>query len=110
MSHNQSTECHRELPKEDRHEQDREKWYERRGRYNGRDHDNEPYHEKRRYHDESKKFNPKLDILDFEGIMQPDDFLDWLNTVERMFEYCDLLEHKKVKLVAKCLILVGELD
>ena len=32
--------------------------------------------------------------------MHADDFLDWLNTVERVFEYCDPPERQKVKLVA----------
>ena len=32
--------------------------------------------------------------------MHPNDFLDWLSTVERTFEYSDLFEAKKVKLVA----------
>ena len=79
----------RELSREDRHEQGKDEWYERRGRYNGRKYDDEPYHERCGYHKESIKFNPKLDIFDFEGIMQPNDFLDWLNNVERVFEYCD---------------------
>ena len=32
--------------------------------------------------------------------MHADDFLDWLNTVERVFDYYDPLEQQKVKLVA----------
>ena len=32
--------------------------------------------------------------------MHADDFLDWLNTIERVFEYCDPPERQKVKLVA----------
>ena len=32
--------------------------------------------------------------------MNDDDFLDWLNTVENVFEYYDPPEHKKVNLVA----------
>ena len=28
-----------------------------------------------------------------------DDFLNWLNSVERIFEYYDVPKHKKVKLV-----------
>ena len=31
--------------------------------------------------------------------MHADDFLDWLNTVESIFEYYDPPEHKEVKLV-----------
>ena len=50
--------------------------------------------------DESSRFNPKLDIPEFEGRMHAYDFLDWLNTVERVFEYYDPPERQKVKLVA----------
>ena len=32
--------------------------------------------------------------------MHLDDFLDWLNIVERVFEFCNPLEHMKVKIVA----------
>ena len=32
--------------------------------------------------------------------MNADDFLDWLNTVEHVFEYCDPPKRQKVKLVA----------
>ena len=31
--------------------------------------------------------------------MEPDEFLDWLHAVERVFNYKDILEDKKVKLV-----------
>jgi len=42
----------------------------------------------------------KVDISEFEGKQNPDDFLDWLNMVERVFEYKDVPNDKKVKLVA----------
>ncbi|ONH94846.1 hypothetical protein PRUPE_7G034800 [Prunus persica] len=32
--------------------------------------------------------------------MQPDDFVDWLNTVERIFDYKEVSDEKKVKIVA----------
>ena len=32
--------------------------------------------------------------------MDPDSFLDWLRTVERVFDYKDVPDEKKVKLVA----------
>ncbi|WRX11629.1 Retrotransposon gag domain - like 10 [Theobroma cacao] len=42
----------------------------------------------------------KVDILEFEGRLHPDDFLDWLYTVERVFELKDIFDEKRVKLVA----------
>jgi len=42
----------------------------------------------------------KVEISEFEGQLNPDDFLNWLNTVERVFEYKDVPDDKKVKLVA----------
>ncbi|KAK0587640.1 hypothetical protein LWI29_026225 [Acer saccharum] len=45
-------------------------------------------------------FNAKVEIPEFEGKMQPDEFIEWLNTVDRIFEYQEVPEHRKVKLVA----------
>ncbi|GKV50482.1 hypothetical protein SLEP1_g57184 [Rubroshorea leprosula] len=42
----------------------------------------------------------KIDIPDFEGCLQQDEFIDWLHTVERVFELKDILDDKHVKLVA----------
>ncbi|GKV33822.1 hypothetical protein SLEP1_g42272 [Rubroshorea leprosula] len=42
----------------------------------------------------------KIDIPDFEGRLQPDKFIDWLHTVERVFELKDIPDDKRVKLVA----------
>jgi len=42
----------------------------------------------------------KVDIPEFEGQLDLDIFVDWLQTVERVFEYKDIPEGKKVKLVA----------
>ena len=33
----------------------------------------------------------RVDIPEFEGQLDPDHFLDWLETVERVFEYKDCL-------------------
>ena len=68
-------------------------------RYDGRYHDGD-YYERRGNYDEGSRFTQRLDILEFEGRMHADDFLDWLNTMERVFKYCDPLEHRRVKLVA----------
>ena len=61
--------------------------------YGGRYEDlyNDDDYEKRN-NDEGSRFNPKFDIPEFEGRMHADDFFDWLNTVECVFEYCDSLK------------------
>ena len=41
-----------------------------------------------------------MDIPEFEGQLDPHHFLDWLQIVERVFEYKDISDDKKVKLVA----------
>jgi hypothetical protein len=41
-----------------------------------------------------------VNIPEFEGRMQPNEFIDWLNTIERIFDYKDIPEHHKLKLVA----------
>ncbi|KAJ0442056.1 putative nucleotidyltransferase, Ribonuclease H [Helianthus annuus] len=42
----------------------------------------------------------KVDILEFDGKLDPDVFVDWLRTVERVFDYKQTTEEKKVKVVA----------
>jgi len=42
----------------------------------------------------------KVDILEFEGRLQPNDFIDWLCTVERVIVLKDIPDDKRVKLVA----------
>ena len=42
----------------------------------------------------------KVEIPEFEGEQDPDDFLEWLQTVERIFKFNEIPENKKIKLVA----------
>jgi len=42
----------------------------------------------------------KVDIPEFEGHLDSDLFLDWLRTVERVFDYKDVPDEKKVNLMA----------
>ena len=41
-----------------------------------------------------------LDVPKFEGRLDPDEFLEWLQAVERAFEFKEVPEDQKVKLVA----------
>ena len=42
----------------------------------------------------------KVEIPEFEGKLDPEEFLDWMHTVERVFEYKDVSEDNNVNLVA----------
>ena len=42
----------------------------------------------------------KVEIPEFEGKLDPDEFIEWLQTVERIFEFKEIPEDKKVKIVA----------
>ena len=42
----------------------------------------------------------KVEIPEFEGQLNLDDFVEWMNVVERVFEYKDIPDYKKVKLIA----------
>ncbi|GJT15403.1 hypothetical protein Tco_0874109 [Tanacetum coccineum] len=42
----------------------------------------------------------KVEILKFSGTLKAEEFIDWLNTVERVFEFKDAPENRKVKWVA----------
>ena len=42
----------------------------------------------------------KVEVPEFEGKLDLEEFIDWLHTVERVFEYKDIPGDRKVKLVA----------
>lgn len=42
----------------------------------------------------------RVEIPEFMGTSQPDDFIDWISTVERVFDLKDIPENLKVKVVA----------
>jgi len=41
-----------------------------------------------------------VEVPEFKGKLDPEEFLNWLRTIERVFEYKDVPDDKKVKLVA----------
>ncbi|KAL9438185.1 hypothetical protein AB3S75_023951 [Citrus x aurantiifolia] len=64
---------------------------------------NSEFSSRSRIHSRRNSYQPfdfKVEIPEFEGRMQPEEFVDWLNTVERIFEYRDVPEDRKVKLIA----------
>ena len=41
----------------------------------------------------------RVNIPEFKGKLDPKEFLGWLNIIDRVFEYKDVPEDKKVKLI-----------
>nr|GEW09149.1 reverse transcriptase domain-containing protein [Tanacetum cinerariifolium] len=78
-----------------------------RGNPKYRDHN---YHPRRNDHDVDRddryrddpihSMGLKIEIPKFTGMVHPDDFIDWLSTVERVFDVQDIPNKLKVKLVA----------
>ena len=61
----------------------------------------DPYRRPRRNRRNASNFGDiKVEVPEFEGRLDPDDLLEWLQTIERIFDYKEILEEKKVKLVA----------
>ncbi|GJR35555.1 putative reverse transcriptase domain-containing protein [Tanacetum coccineum] len=50
--------------------------------------------------DHIRSLGLKIEIPEFTGKVYPDDFIDWLSTVERVFDVRDIPDKMKVKLVA----------
>nr|GEW98175.1 reverse transcriptase domain-containing protein [Tanacetum cinerariifolium] len=54
-----------------------------------------------RYHDDPiRSLGLKIKIPEFTGMVHPDDIIDWLSTVERVYDARDIPDKLKVKLVA----------
>ena len=64
------------------------RYYDYCGRYDGY-YQNDEYYERRGSYDEGLRFSPKLNIPKFDVRMGVDEFLDWLNMVEHLFDYYD---------------------
>ena len=59
-----------------------------------------PRHPRRERRQSLNSNDFKIDIQEFEGKLDPDDFVEWMQTIERIFEFKEISEDKKVKLVA----------
>ncbi|GJX76150.1 putative CCCH-type zinc finger family protein [Tanacetum coccineum] len=63
-----------------------------------------PFHRHARHHEQPMhrrwEASIKVEIPDFLGTLKVEEFVDWLNTVERVFKFKDVPENKKVKWVA----------
>ncbi|XP_021984748.1 uncharacterized protein LOC110880548 [Helianthus annuus] len=56
---------------------------------------------RRQTHDDVlRSLGVRVEIPEFHGKAQPDEFIDWLSTVERVFELRDIPDNLKVKVVA----------
>ncbi|KAL3503374.1 hypothetical protein ACH5RR_037823 [Cinchona calisaya] len=53
-----------------------------------------------RHYKKDRDFGCKIEIPDFEGKHDVDEFIDWLNTIERFFELKDVPDNQKVKIAA----------
>ncbi|GJR43876.1 reverse transcriptase domain-containing protein [Tanacetum coccineum] len=54
-----------------------------------------------RYRDDPiRRLRLKIEIPEFTGKVHPDNFIDWLSTVERVFDVRDIPEKLKVKLIS----------
>ncbi|GJT24373.1 reverse transcriptase domain-containing protein [Tanacetum coccineum] len=53
-------------------------------------------HNDRRNNRSQRGANMRVDIKIFEGRIQPDEFIDWIHTVERVFDYQEVREYLKI--------------
>ncbi|GKA50315.1 hypothetical protein Tco_0743388, partial [Tanacetum coccineum] len=61
-------------------------------------HDKEAHyrHNDRRNNRSQRGANMRVDIKIFEGRIQPDEFINWIHTVERVFDYQEVREYLKI--------------
>nr|GEX42911.1 reverse transcriptase [Tanacetum cinerariifolium] len=68
-------------------------------RYHPRRNDHAVYHDDSYRDDPIRSMGLKIEIPEFIGKIHPDDFIDWLSKVKRVFDVQDILDKLKVKLV-----------
>eukprot|EP00262_Sarcandra_glabra_P000201 TRINITY_DN10288_c0_g1_i2.p1 TRINITY_DN10288_c0_g1~~TRINITY_DN10288_c0_g1_i2.p1 ORF type:complete len:127 (-),score=28.92 TRINITY_DN10288_c0_g1_i2:89-469(-) len=57
-------------------------------------------HRAGRQEDRGRDLGIKIEIPEYHGNMRGDDFLDWMDTIDRIFYYKEVAEECKVKLIA----------
>lgn len=57
------------------------------------------HHRQRRQEDRGDGFNIKIKIPEYQRSLRGDDFMEWIDTIERIFEYREIYDEHKVKLV-----------
>ncbi|GJY08816.1 reverse transcriptase domain-containing protein [Tanacetum coccineum] len=60
----------------------------------------DPHRDDRYRDDPIRSMGLKIEIPEFTGKVYPNDFIEWLSTVERVYDVRDIPEKLKVKLVA----------
>ncbi|GKF44393.1 reverse transcriptase domain-containing protein [Tanacetum coccineum] len=68
--------------------------------YQPRRNDHAVDYDDRYRNDPIRSLGLKIEISEFTGKVHPDNFIDWLSTVERVFDVRDIPDKLKVKLVA----------
>ena len=46
---------------------------------------------------EGRNYGIKIEVPDYAGNLKPEEFIDWLNSMEKFFEWNSMIEEKKVK-------------
>ena len=59
-----------------------------------------PRHTRRERRHQPNLNDIRVEVLEFKGKLDTNEFLEWLQTMERVFEFKEIPEDKKVKLVA----------
>lgn len=91
--------CYNRAPKRGNWNQELHDMAPKKGGWNQEHEDRAP----RRYHyfnQESQEVRMKVDLPNFNGRMDVENFIDWVQNIEKFLLLCQDPEHKKVRLVA----------
>ena len=101
LEHYEPFGSHHDSDGESSHHENENPFYRERSKASSAEHVHHHRQRNRRNHEVQRvQLDVRVDIPEFEGRMQPDKFLDWLHSVERIFDFKELPEERNVKLVA----------